>query len=202
MLYLIGMGPGDIKNLTMEAIDYLKSSDKLISFGRIGETAEKLSLKVEKVSTIGEIKDQVKESIKEETIAILASGDPSFYGILDYLKREGVVIDKVIPGMSSVQYMMAKLQMSWHQANLVSFHGREEEKEEKIRKIAESPLSIILTDKKNTPDYISTLLYQRNARGKIYAGFNLSYEDEVIVKKDIGEKIVESESLSVVVVEI
>lgn len=205
MIYLIGMGPGNIKNLTLEAVDILKSSSMIISFGRIGETAEALGLEVEKVSRIAEIKDMLireNESTEEKIISILASGDPGFYGILEYLKREEIGIFKVIPGVSSIQYMMAKLQKSWHGVNLLSFHGREEEREEKILKMLKEPMSIILTDRKNNPNYISKTLYIIGARGSMYAGFNLSYEDELIVKVNIGDEIKHESPLAVVLVEI
>ena len=83
----------------------------------------------------------------------------------------------------------------------MSFHGREEEREEKIQRIIISPLSIILTDKTNTPDNISKLLKSRNMQGKIYAGFDLSYSDEEIVEVDIGKDIINKSSLAVVVIE-
>lgn len=205
MIYLIGMGPGNKENLTIEALDILKDSSRLISFGRIGETAQELGLQVQKVSRIAEIKEVLKNNQQGEDkdikISILASGDPCFYGILEYLKREQIDINRVIPGVSSIQYMMSKLQISWHNANLVSFHGREEEREEKIQRIIISPLSIILTDKTNTPDNISKLLKSRNMQGKIYAGFDLSYSDEEIVEVDIGKDIINKSSLAVVVIE-
>lgn len=97
---------------------------------------------------------------------------------------------------------MSKLQKSWHNSNLISFHGREKDKEEKILKIIESPMSIILTDSKNTPDYISKLLYERGARGSMYVGFNLSYEDEAIITANIGDIIDDKSTLAVVLVEI
>lgn len=208
LIYLVGMGPGSIKNLTLEAVEILKTADRVISFGRIGDVAENFNKNIIKVKSLMEIENLLdKEGILnnktncDESIAILASGDPCFYGILEYLKRKEITIDRVISGVSSVQYMMAKLQKSWHGANLVSFHGREEEKEEKILKIIESSMSIILTDSKNTPDYISKLLYERGVRGSIYAGLNLSYEDEEIVIADVGKEISSKSTLAVVLVE-
>lgn len=204
MIYLIGMGPGNLENTTVEALDILKKSSYSISFGRIGLSAENSVENIIKIKTITEIKDvldKLKENISDkEVISILASGDPCFYGILEYLKKLDIDIERVIPGVSSIQYMMATLQMSWHSANLLSFHGREEDKEEKINSILNSEISIILTDKKNTPNSISHTLYDRGMKGIIYAGFELSYEDEEIIKADIGEEIKNKSSLAVVVV--
>ena len=208
MIYLIGMGPGNLDNLTVEAVDILKFSTRVVSFGRIGTAAENLNPNIIKVKSITEISDVLEKLEKEEellndsmVISILASGDPCFYGILEFLKKQQIEISRVIPGVSSIQYMMAKLQMSWHNANLVSFHGREEEREEKIQKILNSDLSIILTDKKNTPSVISRELYEKNMNGKIYAGFDLSYPEERIIEVEIGSEIVHESILAVVVVQ-
>lgn len=207
LIYLVGMGPGNIKNLTLEVVEILENADKIISFGRIGDVAESFNKNIIKVKSLMEIENLVdKEEILnkvncDENIAILASGDPCFYGILEYLKRKEIAIDRVVPGVSSIQYMMAKLQKSWHGANLVSFHGREEEREEKILKILEEPMSIILTDSKNNPSFISQLLYERGVRGKIYVGYNLSYEDENIITADVGDDINEESTLAVVLVD-
>ena len=102
-----------------------------------------------------------------------------------------------MPGISSFQYMMAKLGLSWQEANLMSLHGRNEN----LESIREHELSIILTDSENTPSRISNEIYKLGIRGKIYAGFNLSYEDEIIIKVNIGDKIEDISSLAVVVVE-
>ncbi|WP_144276032.1 precorrin-6y C5,15-methyltransferase (decarboxylating) subunit CbiE [Gottschalkia acidurici] len=202
-IYLVGMGPGNIKNLTIEAIEVLKDSSKIISFGRIGDVAQEFNKNISKVKTLNEIGYLLEnKSMIEENIAILASGDPCFYGILEYLKRKEVRIDKIVPGVSSLQYMMSKLKKSWHNSNLVSFHGRDEEKEEKIRNIMKSQTSIILTDSNNTPNNISKLLYEKGLKGKIYAGYNLSYEDEKIIIGNIGDEINYESSLALVVVEV
>lgn len=54
---------------------------------------------------------------------------------------------------------------------------------------------------KNTPSTISRDLYNLGIRGTIYAGFNLSYESEIIIKTQIGNEIEAISSLAVVVIE-
>lgn len=102
-----------------------------------------------------------------------------------------------MPGISSFQYMMAKLGLSWQGANLISLHGRSGA----LESVKKHKLSIILTDSKNTPSIISKEIYKLGIRGTIYAGFNLSYENEKIIKVNIGDKIEDISSLAVVVVE-
>lgn len=93
--------------------------------------------------------------------------------------------------------MMSKLNKSWHKAVFLSLHGRETD----LEKVKDNALNIILTDKNNTPSRISEKLGELGVNGKIYAGYNLSYKDEKIVEKDIGEEIEDVSSLAVVVIE-
>ncbi|KNF07345.1 precorrin-6y C5,15-methyltransferase, cbiE subunit CbiE [Gottschalkia purinilytica] len=194
MIYLVGMGPGDIKSLTLEAVDILKGATKIVSFGRISNTAKEFNSNVISIKRVDEINEFTK---KDENLVILASGDPCFFGILDYLKRKEINIDKVIPGISSLQYMMAKVKKSWQDCTFVSLHGRDEG----IEKILKSEKSFILTDSRNTPNSISKMLKEKGLKGKLYVGFNLSYENEKIVMVNIGEEVGEDTSLAVVVVE-
>lgn len=194
MIRVIGMGPGNIKYLPTYAFEIIKNSKCLAAFGRFSRDIEKLGLEVKCIENVGEILNIAKEA---RNLDILASGDPLFFGIVDYLKRNGVIIDEIIPGISSFQYMMAKLQKNWQNFKLMSFHGREEN----LEKILKKGTFIILMDEKNTPKDISSKLYALGVRGKIYAGFNLSYDDEKIIIRSIGDEIEDVSKLSVVVVE-
>lgn len=194
MIKLIGMGPGSLQYVTAAAIDAVRAADRVIAFGRIAETAAKVREDVIAVNKVDEVIGRLENTMD---IAILASGDPCFFGILDYLQSKGIAIDEVIPGLSSIQYMMAALKKSWHGAVLTSFHGRTAD----LDIIAENKTAIMLTDSQHTPDYISKLLYKKGLRGRIYSGFNLSYENELILQKRIGDEIEDYGALAVAVIE-
>lgn len=194
MIKLVGMGPGSIRHITMEAIDAIQEADKVLAFGRIAKTAQEFKKDIMVIERV----DQIVHFIEKDcNIAILASGDPCFFGILDFLLRKGIEVDEVLPGISSMQYMMAKLKKSWHEAALASIHGREC----CIDSIRQSKTTIILTDSKFSPDYISHHLSDMGIRGRIYVGFNLSYEDELIIEEEIGADIDNVSALALVVVE-
>lgn len=194
MIRVIGAGPGDIKYLTVEAYEIIKSSKCIAAFGRISKLAERIGASVIKVENVADI---LKIIGKVENLDILASGDPCFFGITEYLEKNNIKVDEVIPGLSSFQYMMAKLNKSWEGAGFVSLHGREADMLKKDLK----GMSVILTDRHHTPRQISKMLYNMGISGKIYAGFNLSYPDEKIIVKNIGEDVENYSDLSVVVVE-
>jgi len=194
MIRLVGMGPGSMRHITCEVFEAIKKADKVIAFGRISKAAVELGKEIHQIQRVEEVDDMLDENCE---IAILASGDPCFFGILDYLKRKGIQIDEVLPGISSMQYMMAKLKKSWHDAALVSFHGRECG----IDRLRMTGTAVILTDSKYTPNYISHYLRDMGVKGRIFAGFNLSYEDELIIEAEIGADIVDVSTLAVVVTE-
>lgn len=194
MIRLVGMGPGSMRHVTAEAVDRIKKADRVIAFGRLAAAAREIRDDIRIINKVDEVPGLLDN---EADTAILASGDPCFYGILDFLRKQGVNIDEVVPGLSSVQYMMAKLKKSWQDAALISMHGRERGLEE-IKKCRKA---VILTDGSHTPGYISSCLGDMGMKGKIYSGFNLSYGDELIVEKRIGEEIEDISPLALVVIE-
>jgi precorrin-6Y C5,15-methyltransferase (decarboxylating) len=57
-------------------------------------------------------------------IAVLASGDPGFFGIVRALRARGIE-PRVIPATSSVTLAFARLGLDWDDALVISAHGRE-----------------------------------------------------------------------------
>ncbi len=60
----------------------------------------------------------------EGDVAVVASGDPGFFGIVRALRARGHQVE-VFPAMSSVARAFAKAGLSWEDALVVSAHGRE-----------------------------------------------------------------------------
>lgn len=194
MLIVAGIGPGNPEYLNRNVEKTIKSAEKVLAFGRIAETLKDMRRDIIKVNRVDEVLDFIKD---EKDVLLLASGDPNFFGIVNFLKNKGIRIDEVMPGISSFQYMMAKLQKPWQDAKFLSLHGREDD----LSLVKRYPLSIILIDKDHMPSEISRKLYELEIRGKIYVGYNLSYHDETIIRKEIGEEIEDISSLGVVIVE-
>ena len=180
--------------MTIEVKETIEKAENIIAFGRASNSLNHIRDDFIKIEKIADINNLLK---KYDDVLILASGDPCFYGIVEYLKRQNITIERILPSLSSFQYMMAKLGISWQGANFLSLHGRREV----LETIKENRLSIILTDKENTPSTISKRLYEIGVKGRIFIGFNLSYEDEKIIKARIGETIEDISPLAVVVIE-
>ncbi len=194
MLVVAGVGPGNREYLTGVVEERIRKTEHILAFGRVGESLKDIRSDIITVTRVDELLEFIRE---DKDILLLASGDPNFYGIVNFLKNKGIAIKEVLPGISSFQYMMAKLQKSWQDAKFLSLHGRKED----LSKVKDYKRSIILIDKDNMPSSISKRLYELGINGTIYAGFNLSYDNEKIIRKKIGDKIEDVSSLGVVVIE-
>ncbi len=196
MITIGGVGPGNPKLLTMEVYHAIRDTDIVIGFGRVSEGLVDLRGDIIGINKVDLIKECIEKNHGKD-ILLLASGDPNFYGVVDYIKRSGIEIKEVLPGLSSFQYMMAKLKKPWQNANLLSLHGRDMS----LDQVGNYEISIILTDRENNPNFISKKLKDMGIKGNIYVGYDLSYDREEIIKIQIGQEIDHGSILAVVVVE-
>lgn len=195
MIYVVGIGPGNPKYLTNIAEDIIFKSDYVLSYKRVKETIEPMA-KIIEIDSLKEITDFLDEHLdKDVDISVLASGDPSFFGIGEYLSKRYKV--KTIPGISCVSYMAGYENISLNDVTSISFHGRELNKD-----LISNDKLMIYTDSKNNPDSISKWLYGEGYRGKIVVGFNLSYDDEAVDRYEIGDDIKIKSDLNLMYVEI
>lgn len=195
MIYVVGIGPGNPKYLTNIAEDIIFKSDYVLSYKRVKETIEPMA-KIIEIDSLKEITDFLNEHMNEDVdISVLASGDPSFFGIGEYLSKRYKV--KTIPGISCVSYMAGYENISLNDVTSISFHGRELNKD-----LISNDKLMIYTDSKNNPDSISKWLYGEGYRGKIVVGFNLSYDDETVDRYEIGDDIEIKSDLNLMYVEI
>ena len=194
MLTVAGVGPGNPKYLTLEVKEKIENAEYILGFGRIAKTLKDIRNDIIEVNKVSQVLDYVNNN---REILLLASGDPNFFGIVKFLKKEGVEIKEVLPGISSIQYMMAKLEKPWDEAKFISLHGRTSSLEE----VKENKLSILLIDKNKMPGDISKELHELGVKGRIFAGFDLSHESEKIIGANIGDYIEDISPLGVVVIE-
>ena len=188
MIDVAGVGPGNINLITGQVLEAIKTYEKVLAFKRVKESLSDLRPDIIEIKTLKEV-----DAYKEANALVLASGDPMFYGISEYIKKMGV-LGKIYPGISSIQCMAAAIKKSWHDMDLVSLHGRDYDLAQINRD------TIFLTDKEMTPNRISRELFDLGKRGKVFAGYNLSYEDELIEEFELGKTGQEPSPLAVCVV--
>ena len=190
---VVGLGTGNIDYLTGAVIKCIKSADIVIGGERqLEDISSLLNLSQEKyiLKKLSDTVEYIQEKISEKEITVVVSGDTGFYSFLNYLKKtvhNGVF--NVVPGISSFQYLFAKLGETWEQYNLYSVHGREIDIPEALKNSTAG--IILLTDDKNSPYYIGRILMKNNFSNiKMIVGERLSYPDEKITEfyaRDIEE---------------
>lgn len=154
----LGMSPAD---LTAHALAIIQEAQVLVGGRRLldyfaDHPGEKIILGKDPAAVLL----KVAEMARERRVAILASGDPNFYGVgplaVEVLGAENVVIH---PNLTAVQTAAARLKAPWHEARVVSLHGRGWEPLEAA--LYGLGLLFIYTDQLHTPAAIARrLLHQ------------------------------------------
>lgn len=198
LVFVVGIGPGSSEYILPKAVKTMKQSDVIVGFERAIDSLNFFQGNKIKVKKLKDIMDIILSG-NYKTVAVAASGDPLFYGVTEYLKKNYQGNIEVVPGLSSFQYMMSKIKLSWQGAFLGSLHGREEDF---YNIVNNNFVSVWLTDSKHSPAYICNTLEEKGIDVRIYVGDNLSYEDEKITIGTASElKDKSFSSLSVVVIE-
>lgn len=125
-VYIIGIGPGHPDLLTIEARKAIADSRILVGDKRMlqfWDTAEKEIHETYKPSEIRRI--AASHAAGTDTMAVLVSGDVGFFSLAELLRNiPGCTVSR-IPGISSLVYFAAKLQIPWQDAYIISRHGRQ-----------------------------------------------------------------------------
>lgn len=198
MITIVGIGPGSRDYLLPSAVKALEKSDVIVGFERAVKSIGFIDGRKVVVSSISEIIGVIES--EDGDVAVAASGDPLFYGITNYLKKNIHDKIKVIPGISSFQYFASKLVIPWNNAKVSSMHGRENSF---IDDVKSSESSFWLTGKKNTPAMLCRMLVEAGIGCRVHVGEKLSYDDEIITSGEPKELMDREFSwLSVVAVEL
>ena len=178
-VYVLGMGPGHpdyVLPLTQKLIaqsEVLIGGERhLAAYADTGKTAYPLR------GDLNALPDLIRRERRSRQVAVLLSGDPGFYGMLDFLRRHFAADElQVVPGISAFQYLMAQIGEPWHPAALGSLHGREGD----FRALIQAHrCTALLTDGKHSPHWLAAQLADR--RIEMVVGADLSYAQERIVR--------------------
>ena len=195
---LIGVGMGAEKTLTVEAKHFIESSDIILGAERIIAPFE---AKIEKKPyyLAKDIIPYLKKT-NGQNISILLSGDSGFYSGCEKLYKalqeaveEGSLNAniEIIPGISSVSYLASKLGQSWSDAKILSIHGRRDvtawKGELKYTVRHNYKTFILLSGVKNLNDIIGILKNDGLENCRLFAGYQMSYDNEKIIEIDILE---------------
>jgi precorrin-6Y C5,15-methyltransferase (decarboxylating) len=158
MINVVGIGLNGKESLTakiQEVVDnanLLMGSDRHLSYFP-NHPAKKVIL----TNFIEDIQTVKKTHDNEQSIVILVSGDPLFFGLGRLLLEQFDPKElEFYPHLSSIQLGFSRVKIPWHDAKLISSHGRNLDElisslQQGVEKIA------VLTDNQNNPQAIAHL---------------------------------------------
>lgn len=193
-IYIIGIGPGSSEYLTKKAVDTVKTSDYTVGSTRAIDLFDDVNNKI--AFNVKDLLDKLEKgvdlAIEGNTVSILSTGDPGFSGVLNTVLR--IANEKnfpeekieVIPGISSLQLAAARNHIQWDNANVMTFHGRENI--EDILKVINNGKTTIALPSKKVRDMAQFLLDNGvDEHREVVVCERLSYDDEKIVRSTLKE---------------
>lgn len=201
MVYVVGVGPGSGLYLTRAAEEIIDKAQLLIGGTRnIEFIRTSLGLKEGQDtfvlgSDLASMMDQIEKNLDKD-IVVLASGDPSIYGIADYINRtmsgqedpatetnripsqrdsiQGKENLVIVPGISSIQYAFSVFKIPMNDLYITSSHGRQPDYDF----IFMHDKLALVTDSKIGPRQIAQEVKDRGLDYSFYVGENLSYHNQ------------------------
>ena len=186
-LYIIGAGMGHISDLTEYAADIIKNADIVYGSARLYEQYKVLNTNISapKYSEIESVLE--KETLKNT--ALLVSGDVLFYSIAKKIQEKfsNKYNIELVPGISSMQYFLSKLNIINYDIKAVSMHGRNNSC---LGPVSYNEYTFMLTGGDKKADNLINELYNVGLDYVyVYAGENLHSENERIVSGKISDML-------------
>lgn len=179
---VVGIGPGGRDYLTRAAEQAIEKADVLV--GGTRNLAQFPHFRGEAFA-IGNNLPEVVDLIRNrrtggKKVAVLASGDPGLFGILQFLRRHFAPAElEVIPGISAAQLACSRLALPWQDACFVSTHGRSVE--QLLEAVRTHAKIVVFCSPADRPAEMARLILEKTPGPKIvHLCVDLSYPGERI----------------------
>lgn len=126
-IIVAGIGPGNPDYITPAALKKIQAAKFLVGGRRALEefsTPQQITCPITR--DLDAPINFIREKLRLGEVVVMVSGDPGYYSMLDLLRKNFLPASiEVIPSISAMQLAFAKLALPWHDATLLSFHGRQ-----------------------------------------------------------------------------
>ncbi len=219
-IYVIGIGFRPLDKRAKERVltsDIVLANERLLDVFRNYDEYEDVQDRIKILGSAQENIEYIRENCMNQTITLLAAGDPMFFGIGRVIMEEfNNDVVEVYPDLSSVQVAFSKIKKPWSNAFLISVHGGPDpEKRRKLEyELKEIPALFaihdkiaILTDRVNTPAEIAKEILRQSAISchpsalKMYICEKLGYHEEKIIEgtpEEISERSFEHPNVVII----
>lgn len=185
---LVGIGMGGRENMTVEAVNAMEQAGFIIGAGRMLDAVRSFGKPMADAYKSDEIVSLIENS-EETRIAVSLSGDVGFYSGAKKLveKLDGIpgIQVRLVPGISSMLYLCARLKTSWDDAVYVSMHGRAVNLVDKVH--YNKKVFLIAGKGPELAKNLAMLCDHGLETVRVSIGANLSYENEQILVGTAGQ---------------
>ena len=177
---VISAGPGGEGLLTEEARRAIQCADAVFCADRhaglVPDTGKRRPL-----TPFSAALDEMDALLRENRRpAVLVSGDAGLYSLLPVLKKRfGPGKLRVLPGVSSLQALCARLCVPWQEAAILSAHGRELSSSALCHAVRTHAQTLLLLDGERDPNWVWNALKAGGLDDvRLTVGERISYPDE------------------------
>jgi len=204
MIYIIGIGVEGKSSLSQRALGLIEGAGALIGGRRhlacFPEFQGKKIVIGSDLNKIIKVLTPHSSLLTPDYAVVLATGDPNFFGIADFIiKKIGRELVEIIPNVSAMQEAFARVKESWNDARFLSVHGRGKVRSQEsgvrsqkdiIDEIVYYDKVGIFTDPDNTPAKIAKALLNKDIDNyKAYVCEDLGTEQERVTAGSLKQII-------------
>jgi precorrin-6Y C5,15-methyltransferase (decarboxylating) len=187
-IHIIGVGSDGLAGLTARARDLLQSAQ--VVFGAEAVLGLLPELRAERRilgSDLAEVTATLASLAGKKRVAVVAGGDPLFYGVARYLcDRLGKDSFEVLPHVSSMQLAFARVKETWEEAYLTNLATHPLETVLDRIRVAET-VGLFTSETEGPPEIARTLLARGLDYFRVYVCENLGGPDERVTQGELSE---------------
>ncbi len=187
-IHIIGVGSDGLSGLTSRARDLLLSADILYgSDHALALVADAPGRKERLGADLQEAVKTLEGQLGRQRVALVASGDPLFYGVARYLcDRLGKDHFEVLPHVSSMQLAFARIKESWEEAFLTNLATHS--LDNVLDRIRVAEVVGLFTSERDDPPAIARQLLARGLDYfRAYVCENLGGRDERVTQGELSD---------------
>ena len=178
-VWIVGIGPGDREHMTLQAQRAVEEAECLIGAGRMLEAVARPGQTCCEAIAPEKIRQAMDAHPECSRVAVVMAGDVGFYSgtkkLLPLLKDCKV---ELVPGLSSLVCLCARLGVSYEDVVSVSLHGRQRDV---VGALASIPRAFVLVGGENGLGRLCAQLTEGGlGDAKVSVGERLGYPDEKI----------------------
>lgn len=178
---VIGMGMSP-RDLTALHLDLIAAAEVLVGGRRhLASFANSTARRIEIDRNLASVAAEIKATMTSRRVVVLASGDPLYFGIGAYLlKTLGSRHVRIWPNINTVAAAFARIGRPWHDAAVVSLHGRQNDLYLQAA-LQGSGYLAVFTDPQHSPGWLADWLVQHgHGAVRLCVLERMGYDDEAL----------------------